>query len=295
MGAVAFGADQKDVYNSNNAGGNGNGEAVGLDKIIHETLDHAKANAGFGGSTQQMRYRGGPVMTNAIKMYYIWYGDWTGSTAHGILGNLAMTIGGSPYFNINSTYANGGGVKTSTAVTLKAESTMGYNYGKSLTDAQIRSIVADSLPGLGGPDPNGVYFVLTSADVTASSGFCTQYCGWHTHALISGVDIKYSFVGNADRCPSSCSMQTTSPNGNSGADAMASIIAHELEEAATDPDLNAWYDQRGYENADKCAWTFGTQQTASNGSKYNVTLGAYNYLIQQNWVNTSSGYCAMSY
>ena len=39
---------------------------------------------------------------------------------------------------------------------------------------------------------------------------------------------------------------------------MASIIAHELEEAATDPDLNAWYDRRGDENADKCAWTFGT-------------------------------------
>jgi hypothetical protein len=43
---------------------------------------------------------------------------------------------------------------------------------------------------------------------------------------------------------------------------MASIIAHELEEAATDPDLNAWYDRRGMENADKCAWTFGSTSTA---------------------------------
>ena len=25
----------------------------------------------------------------------------------------------------------------------------------------------------------------------------------------------------------------------------------------TDPQLNAWYDQQGDENADKCAWTFG--------------------------------------
>ena len=47
---------------------------------------------------------------------------------------------------------------------------------------------------------------------------------------------------------------------------MASIIAHELEEAATDPDLNAWYDSRGDENADKCAWTFGTTYTAANGA-----------------------------
>ena len=63
---------------------------------------------------------------------------------------------------------------------------------------------------------------------------------------------------------------------------MASIIAHELEETVTDPDLNAWYDSRGAENADKCAWTFGATHTASNGSLYNMTLGSREYLIQQN-------------
>jgi hypothetical protein len=76
---------------------------------------------------------------------------------------------------------------------------------------------------------------------------------------------------------------------------MASIISHELEEAVTDPDLNAWYDNRGYENADKCAWTFGTTTTLSSGAKYNVTLGSTKYLIQRNWVNASGGYCAMEY
>ncbi len=76
---------------------------------------------------------------------------------------------------------------------------------------------------------------------------------------------------------------------------MASVIAHELEEMVTDPNLNAWYDTRGYENADKCAWTFGTVSTASNGSLYNMTLGARQYLIQRNWVNASGGYCALSY
>jgi len=76
---------------------------------------------------------------------------------------------------------------------------------------------------------------------------------------------------------------------------MASIIAHELEEAATDPQLNAWYDRRGYENADKCAWTFGSTSTAANGSLYNMTLGGLNFLIQRNWVNAGGGYCALSY
>jgi hypothetical protein len=155
--------------------------------------------------------------------------------------------------------------------------------------------VANAITGGLPKDPNAVYFVLTSSDVTATSGFCTQYCGWHTHATIGGTDIKYSFVGNPDRCPSACAAQTSSPNGNAGADGMASIIAHELEEAVTDPDLNAWYDTRGNENADKCAWTFGTESTASNGSKYNVAFGTTKFLIQQNWVNASGGYCSMSY
>ena len=75
---------------------------------------------------------------------------------------------------------------------------------------------------------------------------------------------------------------------------MASIIAHELEETVTDPDLNAWYDRSGAENGDKCAWTFGTQYTVANGAKANVHLGARDYLIQLNWI-AAAGPCAMKY
>ena len=75
---------------------------------------------------------------------------------------------------------------------------------------------------------------------------------------------------------------------------MASVIAHELEEMVTDPNLNAWFDLRGAENADKCAWTFGTTYTV-NGALANMQLGTRNYLIQRNWVNASGGYCSLSY
>jgi len=59
--------------------------------------------------------------------------------------------------------------------------------------------------------------------------------------------------------------------------------------------LNAWYDSRGMENADKCAWTFGATYAAKNGTMANMTLGLRDFLIQQNWVNASGGYCAKSY
>jgi hypothetical protein len=37
-------------------------------------------------------------------------------------------------------------------------------------------------------------------------------------------------------------------------DVLTIVTSHEIREAATDPDLNAWFDSQGYEADDKCAW-----------------------------------------
>ena len=284
-------ADEHAVYRPT---GKGVGE---LDDSPGAAARAAKAGGGRAGSNG-INYNGGPLLNSATgtNVYYIWYGNWSGNTAQTILTNFANNVGGSPYFNINTTYYDASKTSVTNRVNFKGASTVAYPYGTSLSDAQIQQVVSDAIGSNALPkDTNGVYFVLTSSDVTASSGFCTQYCGWHSKANMGGSTIKFSFVGNPDRCPSACADQTTSPNYNAGADGMASIIAHELEEAVTDPELNAWYDRRGYENADKCAWTFGTTSKAPNGSNYNMTLGGSLYLIQQNWVNASGGYCARAY
>jgi len=241
-------------------------------------------------------FHGGPVMMGTKHIYYIFYGSWPNSTVNSMLVNFASNIGGSPYFNINNSYTDGSGAPIPNSVTFVSSTTDNYSLGTSLNDGSIKTIVQNAINSNKLPlDANGVYFVLTSADVNETTGFCTQYCGWHTYAFINGTYIKYSFVGNADRCPGACSIQSPGPNGTTGPDAMVSVIAHELEEAATDPLLNAWYDSQGEENADKCAWTFGSTQIANNGAQYNVMLGGAPYMIQQNWVNASGGYCAMSY
>jgi hypothetical protein len=265
--------------------------------IPHEVATKVKpARPGSNG----IDYHGGPVMTGTKTVYYIWYGKsgWgaNSSAEVPILENLAQNIGGSPYFNINTTYTNGSGGKVDNSITFGGSVADNSSYlGTSLSDAQIQQIVADKITSGALPkSTNAVYFVLTSSNVNATSGFCTQYCGWHTHGTIGGSDIKYAFIGDPTRCPSSCAAQATGPNGASGADGMASIISHELEEAASDPDLNAWYDRRGNENADKCAWTFGTV-TTTGGVQSNITLGSRRYLIQQNWVNASGGSCKMSF
>ena len=252
-----------------------------------------------------INYHGGAVMAgNPVNVYFIWYGNWSQASGSNSAGTVNLInalfapsggIGGSGYERINSTYGtsttNVSG-NVSTPVTGTSQVTVGYTNGTRLSDNTIRTIVSNQISSGALPkDTNGLYFVLTSSDVTATSGFCTQYCGWHTHATILSSDIKYSFVGNPDRCSSACEAQTTSPNGNSGADGMASIMAHEAEEAISDPDLNAWYDSSGAENADKCAWKFGPTQTTSSGAHYNQTFGTHNWLIQMNWENGRGGGC----
>jgi hypothetical protein len=254
--------------------------------------------------TLKTTYHGGPVMADAggVNTYFIWYGDWANQSPTGkaILTDMMNSAGGTPYFNINTTYyqnnSNTVANQVKNKVTLMgAIDDTAKSLGSALTDANIQTLVSNAISSGALPkDPNAVYFVLTTKDVNETSGFCTSYCGWHNHATILGTDIKYSFVGDAARCLSSCAGQSTSPNGNPGVDGMASVVMHELEEAATDPDLNAWYDRKGAENADKCAWTFGTTSTAPNGSKYNVTWGARQFYIQQNWVNSTSA-CALSH
>ena len=270
-----------------------NGRGIG----IHQQWEKTAGKRPGGGNG--ISYHGGPLMLGTPNVYYIWYGNWStasGADATAILTDLASNIGGSPYYNINTTYTDGASAAITNAVHFAGSALDNYSGGTSLSDAAIFGVVKAAIgSGRLPSDANGIYFVLTSADVTAASGFCTKYCGWHTHGAFNGVDIKYSFVGNADRCPSSCAAQANGPNGNAGADAMASVLAHELEEATSDPDLNAWFDNRGYENADKCAWSFGTTYAVANGSLANMKLGTRDYLIQRNWVNAAGGYCALSY
>src|SRR6266516_766712 len=241
-------------------------------------------------------YHGGPLLGvvggNPVTAYYVWYGNWSGNSAVTILTDLMQNIAPSAYYNINTTYYNGSNAHVVNAVTYGGSTTDNYSQGTSLSDSGVQAVVSAAITSGRLPNnPSGVYFVLTSADVNESSGFCTSYCGWHTYGTIAGSNIKYSFVGNPDRCPSACEAQTVGPNGNAGADGMASIIAHELEEAVTDPNINAWYQGRYQENADKCAWTFGSTYPA-NGAAANMQLGTRDYLIQQNWVNALGGYCA---
>jgi hypothetical protein len=285
--------------------GNQNGQ--GQDQPPPETVPHHINSHGAGmptaGSTGQISpaisYHNGPVM-GAPTPYLIWYGNWNqtngsdNAAGQQIVRDFIHGLSGSNYYVTNASYPGVSGALNVAGLGNGSNGSQeindAYSHGSSLSDASIQAIVTaaiqKNLGGAGG-DANGIYFVLTSSDVNESSGFCTQYCGWHTRGTISGKDIKYAFVGNANRCLNACAAQTIGPNGNAGVDGMVSVVAHEMEETNTDPDLNAWYNRRGSEDADMCAWTFGSHQTLlPSGAYFNMSLpgisvASRNYLVQR--------------
>lgn len=274
-------------------------------------------------TTGDIRYRGGPVLTTAVPVYLIWYGSWNNNSAIPLVEDLVNDLSESPYFNITTTYyenslvdiqlknhAVTGKVYASAKLVLMGSSFVGNSLGNSLTDADIFTVVSNAVDNkLVAASSNAIYLVITSADVHEGNlfgGFCNGYCGWHDHKSYNGIDLKFAFIGDPSPCLDTCSAQSKydeygiahSPNNNWAADAMASIIAHELTETITDPvwDMSpSWTDDQSYENADKCAWNYGPVYLTNNGSVANVKLGNRDYLLQQNWLldGDAGQHCAL--
>jgi len=104
----------------------------------------------------------------------------------------------------------------------------------------------------------------------------TNYCAWHSVGSCSGTQVQFAFFFNLDG-DAGCDPQSTITSESQGLAALANVTGHELSETRSDPQLNAWYDSSGAENADKCAWTFGGPSVNfSNNTKWK---------IQGNWSN----------
>jgi hypothetical protein len=258
-----------------------------------------------------IQYNSGPVMNhvNGVNVYLIWYGNWSNNTEPSIVNDFVSHIGGTAYFNMNTSYYDFNkfvrGVKDPVVnrVSYGGSAVDNYSLGTYLTDNNVANVVGFAI---GGPDklpidPNGVYFVLTSKDVMQQSfGPIGGSCAWHSYGILpkgssgSGTAIKVAFIGDSDEYPSVCQNQNPSPNNNPAADDAANQIAHELSEAVTDPELNAWVNPGFIENGDLCAYNFGATKLMPNGSSYNVIFGTRPYLIQRLWVNARGGYCGLA-
>lgn len=78
-----------------------------------------------------------------------------------------------------------------------------------------------------------------------SLGAMPDICAWLGVHSDMDFTCRFGFIGSPLPCLNACTAQGASnvlatPNYNAEADGMASIIAHELSESATDPLINAW-------------------------------------------------------
>jgi hypothetical protein len=244
-------------------------------------------------------------MSSISKLVVIWYGNWNQNNGadtpaaqqliRDALYGLSVQNPVTNYSGITTGFSStlGKYTQSSGASVTQASSPNLVEYtqatsstfgGTRLTDAKVFSLVKAYASV---PDPNAIYLVLTSSDIAETSGFLSNYCGWHTYGAINKVSVKYAFIGNPNKGLSSCASQSVSPNGMPAVDGMISVIAHELVETVTDPELGGWYNAQGAENSDMCAWTFGSRiNKLPSGAYWNVSLptragGSRNYLLQR--------------
>ena len=289
---------------------NGKATAKALNSIASNPITYHKTGA----------LKGMPYFGN-VQLIPVWVGNWDATGASGsrrekwntFLSNLVTSLGGSgsinlaghvlntngKYFTLNPpnqsvpnlTWPNGGGA------TIPATGTLDRYKLISVSDANVARYITTAiskLPALAtGVKPMYVY--IGASNTRLSSGFGTAYCGWHSIGTLGASNIPYIAIQDyPSTFNSACTTQALTPNGDVPLDSMSSVLVHEIDEALTDTDLRTWYDSKGAENADKCAWTFSTPATpagfaalpsATNGSKYNfTTLNGTKYLIQRNWL-----------
>ena len=266
------------------------------------------AKPGGGGRTggTGISYHGGPVVLTPTIAAIYWYNGtlYAGGPAAGthgagsgdgsLVGLFMRSLGGTGYWNINNTYYNGSGQHV--------PNSLGYSQywadgnapasGANVSDAAVQAeVVAGFTAGALTFDPNTLYAVFSGPGVNLGGGFGTSYCAYHGHFSWNGNDVKYAVMPYNITYPSACTAGSgISPTSDYAAAAEVNTLAHETEETMTDEDLNAWYDRRGNENADKCAWNFGTTSSGSTGT-YNQTIGGVHWLIQMNWLDANSGGC----
>lgn len=158
--------------------------------------------------------------------------------------------------------------------------------GNCITDAQLQAEIARVMTlKAWTPALNKMFIVFTSTgegscfDSTSSSCAYTAYCAYHGYFGNATTPTIYANQPYAD--PSYCySGSQHDPNGDIASDANVNVTSHEITEANTDPELNAWWDSaNGEEIGDLCAWNFGSADWDSglanqmwNGHYYDLQL-----------------------
>jgi len=163
-----------------------------------------------------------------------------------------------------------------------------------ISDAQLQTEVSNFVKAQGWPrDSTTEYFVFFAPGVGSCLGSAgcafTDYCAYHSSVGTGSGALIYAnqpYVENVGGCDAG-----HHPNPQPG-DAVLNVVSHEHNESITDEFGDAWYDLFGYEDGDKCAWSWGAP-TGSGSTAYNQTINGHHYMLQLEYSNADRG-CVMS-
>ena len=207
-----------------------------------------------GGGGQNLVNHGGPVITSARVVPIFWGSEWgtqsNPSSLANAMRNFYDQFGATPEYNTITQYS---GIQlTSLGPDYWVDTN---NPPTAVSDTAIQNEVIKYFGQGHSPDASTIYEVFlpstsysTSGGSTSCGGPNLQYCAYHGHFGWNGNDVKYASMPY----PSCSGCQWTGWGADLNLDHFAT---HETREAVTDPDLNAWYDRRGAEADDKCAWS----------------------------------------
>lgn len=198
---------------------------------------------------------GGPTITSAKVVFIFWGPTFAAGGADNAYATTLQAyrnqFGTTPEYNTITQYS---GIQLANLGSGTADWFDTTTPPTNVTDAIVRSKVSEYLT-THAFNAGTIYEVVTPSSSYSSSGSSTScggpslsYCAYHGHFASGANDVKYS-IEPWPGC-SGCSV-----SGWSNVQNQEHFVCHETREAVTDPDLNAWYDNRGQEADDKCAWS----------------------------------------
>ena len=234
-----------------------------------------------GGGGSNLTYHNGPVIHAAHVVPIFWGPSWgsggsDAANATTIQGYLA-NFGTSSHYAVITQYSDTTGkIQTSNLTGGPGAYFDSSTPPTNVTDAAVQAEVNKAIAAVGF-DASAIYEVFLPSASYSSDGSSTScggpslaYCAYHGNFAGSHGDTRYASMPY----PSCGGCQTS---GFSTVQNMEHFISHETREAVTDADGNAWFDRRGYEADDKCAWS-PTPFKDSNGFAY-----------QYEWSNSAGG------
>jgi hypothetical protein len=246
---------------------------------VHWVKGYNPGNKARPTSSPQLVYHGGPVAHGVTAEPIFWGSSWSeGDQKIADMDIFYQGVGSSTYAGTNTEYTDSNG-HVSAAVSFG-----GHHVDSTSTNAngqRTQQILDEVCKVMGSNVKSGGYYPVYVDKPRGGA----QFCAWHSAGSCGSVAITFAFFFNLDG-DAGCDPQDSNTGHSQGVAALGNVSGHELSEMLTDPQLNAWYDSGGAENADKCAWTFGTNfVTFKNGSDWK---------IQGNWSNaafaSSTGY-----